>query len=330
MLATFAGGWIVVLLLIVAANPYGNLPVSLFSGHAIMDTNQRYQYPAVAKSGLFDSVVIGTSSVRLLHPRALAATYSGRFANLAMDGATAWEQMRLAALFARHAKRPGTLVLGLDHAWCLPDSDRERITTRGFPEWMYDGNPWRGLPHMLNGRTVEIAGRRLLNGLGLKPVRIPFDGYEVFVPPDADYDMLKVRRNLGARSSPNDVPMSDAERHALPFPVFRYLDDILRLEWARVVLLFPPVHINFLPVRQSAAAHRDTECKRRVVTLAAGYGAAVVDFRFPSSITESDDNFWDPLHFRVGIARRIVEGLRQAAIDGADDPAGTFRVLGRP
>ena len=29
-----------------------------------------------------------------------------------------------------------TLLIGLDHVWCDEDADRERITSRGFPEWL--------------------------------------------------------------------------------------------------------------------------------------------------------------------------------------------------
>jgi hypothetical protein len=56
------------LLLIVTMNPCGNLPVHAFAfaSHAIMDTNDRYQYRSIVRSGEFDSAVIGTASSRLL------------------------------------------------------------------------------------------------------------------------------------------------------------------------------------------------------------------------------------------------------------------------
>ena len=38
----------------------------------------------------------------------------------------------------------------------------------------------------------------------------------------------------------------------------------------------------------------------------------VVDFMLPSPITDDDDNYWDALHYRVGIADRIVHDLAAA------------------
>ena len=52
-------------------NRYGHLPLGVFGAHAIMDSNQRFQYPAIVRSGAFDSAMIGTSSSRLLDPAQL-------------------------------------------------------------------------------------------------------------------------------------------------------------------------------------------------------------------------------------------------------------------
>lgn len=83
-------GILVVLAVFIALmNPYGNLPHLLFSKHAITDINQRFQYPALVRSGAFDSIVIGTSDARLIHPAALEKVLGGRFANLAMNAGLA-------------------------------------------------------------------------------------------------------------------------------------------------------------------------------------------------------------------------------------------------
>jgi hypothetical protein len=68
--------------LIAGMNPYGNLPVRAFGAHVIMDTNDRFQYPAIVRSRRFDSVVLGSSTARLLDPARLEAAFGGRFANL--------------------------------------------------------------------------------------------------------------------------------------------------------------------------------------------------------------------------------------------------------
>jgi hypothetical protein len=85
--------------------------------------------------------------------------------------------------------------VALDHVWC---DGKARLTTfRGFPDWMYDDDPWNDLAYMLNGKSVEISFRRLATGLGLKPARFRA-GYEVFTPPEEKYDRAKVARSARA------------------------------------------------------------------------------------------------------------------------------------
>ena len=52
------------------------------------------------------------------------------------------------------------------------------------------------------------------------------------------------------------------------------------------------------------------ECKRRVATLAqATSNGLAVDFMHATAITMADDNYWDPQHYRVGIADRLAHDL---------------------
>src|SRR5262249_32310272 len=151
-----------------------------------------------------------TSSSRLLDPERLDAALGGRFANLAMNAARAWEQFRLAQLFLRHQPRPQALLFALDWVWCDQNADVERITERGFPEWMYDENPWNDWIYLLNPLTLEFAGRLALHRLGLKPPRIPANGFEVFVPPEDAYDAAKAEKYLWRGRSREIKPVTPA------------------------------------------------------------------------------------------------------------------------
>ena len=68
-------------------------------------------------------------------------------------------------------------------------------------------------------------------------------------------------------------------------------------------------------------AVRWADCKRAVAGLGAGR-ATVLDMWIPSAITRDRVNFWDPLHYRVAVARRIA-----ALLGGA--PGDDERVLRR-
>jgi hypothetical protein len=332
-LGTTCGVLALISLFIVLMNPYGNLPHILFTEHAIADTNQRYQYPALVRSGAFDSIVIGTSEARLLEPQALNSILGGRFVNLAMNSGRAWEQYKIADLFIRKAPDTRTLLVALDQVWCEADAVEKRTTFRGFPKWMYDDDPWNDLLYMLNTKAVEIAGRRLAAAFGLRPSRFPA-GYEVFTPPENAYDPVKVKQKLrdwGSSSAakpaaPAREPTAE-ERAAWQFPALPWLDELLERFHGRRLLVYMPVHIVAQPAPGSHAEAREQECKARIAEMARKHGAVpVIDFRIRSKITANDDNYWDPLHYRLPIADRVVKDLGEA-LAGREDPNGDWRYL---
>lgn len=333
------GGFAIILaalaVFILLMNPYGNLPRLLLSEHAITDINQRFQYPGLIRSKRYDSAVIGASDARLLHPDDLERVFGGEFVNLAINAGQAYEQYRLADLFIREVETPRTLLIGLDHVWCDDDADLERVTFRGFPEWMYD-NDWRNdLRYMLNSKTVEIGGRRLRQVLGFKEARF-VDGYEVFTPPESAYDKVKVKTKLwrGKKPGPKapQVPPFTAtaeQRAAWRYPALVWLEDILARFPGRKVLAYMPAHIGFQPQPGSAKAARLDECKARIAAIARRHNAVFIDFNIPSAITSNDDNYWDPLHYRLPIAERIVTDIGQAISIG-NVPNGDYRYLAGP
>ncbi len=335
LLGIFAGTIVALSVFVIAMNPYGNLPSTVLDGHEMMDDNQRYQYPSVVRSGRYDSVIIGTSTSRLLDPKPFAALLGGRFANIALNSGTAWEQTQLTKLFLRHQAKPHALVVGLDVVWCARDADRERITFRGFPEWMYDDNPWNDVAYMLNTRALEISGRRLGAALGLAKARLPPDGWEIFTPPERDFDLDKVLAKIygnGPRALPqpqNPPVIAGREvRSRWALPALPWLDELIaKGGWKRIVLVFPPVHLVAQPTPGSLRELEETECKSRVARIGAAHNVPVIDFRIASDITRRDENFWDPLHYRVAIAERIARGVTEALQSGRDDPAGDWRVL---
>lgn len=335
MLWTFGGLVLGLVAFVLAMNPYGNLPNIALRQHVMMDDNQRYQYPSVVRSGRYDSLIIGTSTSRLLDPRPFADLLGGRFANVAMNAGTAWEQTELTKLFLRHQRRPHALVIGIDWVWCALDADRERITFRGFPEWMYDDDPWNDLAYIVNTRAIEISGRRLGAALGLSRPRLPPDGWEIFTPLEREYDLAKAQakiygsgpRRLPARVSP-PVVVTPTERATWRFPALTWMEELIaKGGWQRVLLVFPPVHVTAQPVPGSLSAARETECKKRIAAIGSRHKAPVIDFRIDSDITTRDENYWDPLHYRVAIADRIAASVAEAVQKGHPGPNSPWRFI---
>jgi hypothetical protein len=328
---------------ILLLNPYGNLPSLLRLPLALVDGSQRYVYPAVARSGRYDSLVIGTSTGRLLDPARLEAAFGGRFANLSLNNGMAWEQAQIADVFLKAVPRPRTLLVTIDYVWCHAEADTRRTEPHlPFPEWMYDDTVWNDLPYMLNAKALGVALDKLLYHSGLKPTRFAHNGYGVFTPPESQHDLAKVRAGLGdiaasRRSAPHIVDVQDAERgpEGWRFPALAWLDGLLAragpgTEEHRRLVVMMPVHVATQPDPALAGGQREAECKRRIAEIGARHGAHVVDFRIASPITTRDENYWDGLHYRVPVGHAIVESIARAAAARRDDPAGTWRYLAGP
>src|SRR5580692_7043296 len=73
---------------VVLVDPFNALPLSPPFDRAPVTSNQRFEYPALARSARFDSAVFGASTSRLLPPASLNASLGGQFANLEMNDAT--------------------------------------------------------------------------------------------------------------------------------------------------------------------------------------------------------------------------------------------------
>lgn len=337
LLLTFCVSAVALVLFVAVLNPYGNLPWRLTGSHVVMDDNQRFQYPALVRERDYDSIVIGTSTSRLLDPELLDARFGGRFLNLAFNDGRAWEQSQLMRLVQAEGAKLKTLIVGLDVVWCDRHADERRVTKRGFPDWMYDANRWNDFAFMLNGKAVEIAGRKLAYYLGLTEARISSRGFEVFVPPDASYDAEKAQRKIWGnrgdrrRATSQTYVASDEERQGWDFPALQWLEaDLAALAAERVILVFMPVHIAAQPRLGSQVAAVEAECKARVAELAHRHNAYLVDFRNHSQLTIRDENYWDNLHYRLPIAGQIIDSVGEALKTGGAAADGTWVVLAQP
>ena len=313
---------------VVLVDPFNALPLSPPAERWPVATDARFSFPALARSQRFDSAIFGTSTSRLLRPAALDAAFDARFVNLAMNDATAWEQSQLMDVFRRAHPSPSVIAVGLDVRWCVTGNTYQKLTPRPFPAWMYGRDLWPGYLHSLNLYAVQEAGQEFGILIGIKKPVYGRNGYTSFVPPDNQYDPTRAEQHL--RAAQPDIP--PGARAGLPaswrYPTLEMLGDELALLPAstRKLLFFVPYnHVLFPPPKTEGAAVW-IECKQRVAALAARTpGALAVDFMISSPITETDANYWDPLHYRVGIAARLARDLALAA-NGATSP--DFRILG--
>jgi hypothetical protein len=324
---TTAAAVAIVYAFVTLVDPFDTLPASPRLGRSPVASNARFAFPALARSQSFDSALFGTSTSRLLRPAALNPQFGARIVNLSMNDATVYEQARLMEVFLRAHPAPKLFLLGIDIRWCVTGDTFQKLTPRPFPEWMYGDSLWRGYGEMLNLYAVQSAGQLFGILTGLKAETYGRDGYTRFVPPDEAYDREKVARNL--RNAGPMVPPGPREGppSAWRYPALELLQRILTTvpPSTRKLLFFVPYnHVVLVPAEEAGAAVWD-ECKRRVAVIAeATPNAVAVDFMRPSPITMTDDNYWDPLHFTVGVADRLARDLA-AANAGAASP--DYRLL---
>ena len=187
---------------------------------------------------------------------------------------------------------------------------------------------------------VEIAGRLLAHRLGYLPERIRRDGYEVFTPPEQTYDLARARSHLFhdfGGVAPDLAPIVPAtkvdatERESWRFPALGWLDTALAAlpGQTKKLIVLPPAHLTALPREGSAGWQRYAACKEALRTLAARRGAVIADFAHRSMVTQQDSNYWDPLHFRLPIARRVEADLI-AIVRGAPVSSDGFVQVSRP
>lgn len=316
---------------VAALDPYGLRAAPGRPPGPLMDSNQRFLYPQIVRSGAYDAAVIGTSTARLLDPRDLDRAFGARFANLAMNAATPYEQIELAGLFLRHVQAKA-MIFALDTTWCEADADRRRLTFRPFPSWLYEEAANGAVLRQVNWRSLSIAGGVLLHRLGLAPERIRGDGFAVFTPPEWSYDAPRAAAHIHSGATAlDDTDASETEVPAPdgPMPALAWLDGLLEKTPASAIKLvaFMPVNVAAQARPGTAQAARESACKGLVARIGAERGATVIDFRISSPVTRDDTNYWDALHYRLPIANRIVEGLKAAESDGRDDAAGFYKVL---
>lgn len=317
-------------------DPYGNLPGSPPFERTAMASNQRFSYPAVARSPQFDSAVIGTSTARMLEPRVLNKILGGRFANLSMNSARAYEQARLFGVFRQEHETPKTVLIGIDSEWCAVEASPTKYTFRRFPEWMYDANPWNDIPHMFEFKSFEVVGRQAAYLLGLKAAKYGPDGYANFLPPDSDYDLQKVRKTIYGSpeprprdlvTSPFSVPPDT--RATWSFPSHEYLRDMLDSLPAetRKILFFVPYHSFVLPRRDTIGYYQWQECKERITRIVTPHqNAALLDFMIDSPLTSRDENYWDSQHYTAAVSKDFIRLIAIGA-ENKRAPAGEFVTL---
>lgn len=319
----FAAGLAIPLALVLLADPYGVSPVRLISSEHVVPTQRRYIVADIIRSGRYDSFIVGTSTVNSIDPAWLEAAFGGRFANVAVHGATPYEQTRVLDLVLRQRPAPRMVILGLDDIWCSRTQPARYHPQAQFPEWLFDDARAPHLTHLLNWRAVELARRKLEIAWNASKPRVAANGFFDDLPPDTTWSLEKAMPRLTVDVARERASIASSSDTATSFPAVLLLEEALSRSAGNTHLL-GVLMPSYQP--QGARPVAPDACKTIIANMFRKRGGTTLDFMRPSAWTTNANNFWDRQHFRLAVAEALPGRMREG-LDGRQSPNGLYQKL---
>ncbi|HTS94921.1 MAG TPA: hypothetical protein VMG55_23115 [Stellaceae bacterium] len=297
---------------ILALDPYDTGRFAVFPSRGVPHFGQRLTVASIARSPEIDAAIIGNSTAQLIDPHRIGTGTGLHMASLAIPGTGPAEQLAVLGWLLRRHRGPAlrALVMGIDGSWCGSESDVAPLFP--FPFWLYGESRLDYAARMLRLQGLEHAFRKVKLLLGTAPAEQDF-GYD-------DYDSNKPWDEAGFRVRLAErrirrAPDPDAEANSVHAPIAELSHLLQSLPpRAAVVLVLLPVHRTALPPPGSAEAGRMERCNEAFGSLAAKRPhTAIVDYLHDGEIADRDENFWDAVHYRTPVARRLEADISAAA-----------------
>lgn len=297
---------------ILSLDPYDTGWFALFPGHGVPHFGQRLTIASAARAPDIDAAILGNSTVQLLDPRRIGAETGLQVVSLAIPGTGPTEQLAVGEWLLRwHRAQPlHAMIMDIDLVWC--GAETGFVSSAPFPFWLYGESRLDYALRMMRFQGLGHSLRKAKLMLGFLSRERDF-GYD-------DYDSGRTweEDRFEARfDDPGVIPGggSGAES-AYDFAALPRLSRFLRAlsPETAVVLVMPPVYRTALPSPGSAAARRLQACKAEVRALAAERPRTeVVDYLDDPEIALHSENFWDAIHYRSAIARRLESDVSATA-----------------
>ncbi|MFQ5508396.1 MAG: hypothetical protein ACE5FN_03570 [Leptospirillia bacterium] len=146
--------------LLIGAFVYAMDPFQHYRPSTAYFYNMRYLSPGLAKHLDYDILVVGDSLTQNFRESVIQRTLGAPALNLSMQGSSLFEQ----ATLIRHAATTGKLrtVLWGIHPWAA-SGGIERVSTKDFPRFLYDNNPFNDWEYIYNRNILELSFSKLLH-----------------------------------------------------------------------------------------------------------------------------------------------------------------------
>lgn len=298
-LLVLGGGLAILYALIIAIDPYDTGRFPTFMPVGVSDENQQTASASNGRNPMFDAAVFGNSHGMLLSPVRLSKLTGLSFVQMTSPGSGPREQMILMRWFMRHHANIKAFVITADQTWCTHDPALPMLYQ--FPPWLYAESDLDYLAHMLNTRSLNTAYRRVLIALGYVKPTNP-DGYW-------DYELGRTWSfrpqppAAGGTLAPILAP--DLNR---AFPALDALDKVVAAlpPDTPVVVVMPPQFYTLLPPAGSREAAEFAACKAEIAArIRRRERSGFFDYLNDTPAARNPENFMDPEHYRVNVAREI-------------------------
>ena len=302
--AVLIGGIVVLYLTVVLVDPFSTGRFGIVGGTDVTISDKAWANAGRSRDPQFDFAIIGNSHARF-EPNRLDAITGHRFVLLTAAGTGSKEQIAAARAFLRHHHGlPIGLLWVLDYYWCTTD---ESLPSRNpdFPFWLYDSNNLEYLTSVFSSQAVQATFHRIgIRLLGAPPAGRA-DGYTPngVLPTDAMTRVIAATR-------PTHAPTSDT-----PFPSADRMEAFLAQTGAdvRLILMFTPNYISFIPEPETAAARRLAACKQRFKAMAEQRPhATFLDYMRDDDVARDPGNFLDATHARDPVFEMLEADIARA------------------
>jgi hypothetical protein len=299
-IVAFFGGLGSIYAALLLIDPYDTGRFPTFMKPGVVDGNPRTAAASHGRDPRFDAAIIGNSRGQLLDPQLLSQATGLDFVQLTTPGSGPKENITMMRYFMQHHSRIAALVLSADERWCDHDSSLPVIFP--FPFWLYRGD-LEYLEHLLNTRAITAAQNRIELAMGLMPPTDP-RGY-------SDYETGRVwnfHPAIAGAATEAESADAGAVSPNTDFPALKELDGVLgelRPETGFVIVM-PPVYRAMLAHPGTQLAADLLACKAALARRVADREcSAFLDFLVDGPISRDPENFMDPQHYRLHIARII-------------------------
>jgi hypothetical protein len=297
--------------LILALDPYDTGRFSLFAEVGVPNFGPRLTAASRARQKEMDAAIIGNSTIQLIDPARLSVQSGGHVVSLTVPGTGPEEQLVIARYFLEHHGKGALrgLVFGIDGTWCAA----HLALLNPFPFWLYADGDLDYLDNMMRlaSARAAIAKAKLLLGRGQAASRNGYDDYERDRPWHAD----AARQRLNQAAVDAAVPDQDAADNIAAAPLLaQFLASLPSA--VPVALVVPPRYRDPEATPAASAVARQRACAaayRKIAHTRAK--TAMLDFIEQKDIAGPDE-FWDPIHYRAPVARRMEAAIAAALREG--------------